>query len=352
MQAVEPINIHRQEHGVVFNGIAYTCGAVYALGQLALQGLGKCWEAAFDTTYECVINAGAGIYQIGKGLSYASQNVICVSQMVWGCASPFLSEACDYTCAFFIEIWKILRNLPHQIFSLIEVPGSLIGGLIKQLLSDAWSGLKQIGVFATLVFEIVRQLRDFGTLGAIVKDCIQLLEAGMYQIIHIFATAWKESALPREQLGNVLSDLVDYVVSGFNETYKLLKFLYEGADSVLAIPVELSEDLIVEVASYVIAGLNFMFLGLLDLIDQIEVNGRILCELLVDWLRELGGYLYSYVGEIFKFYDATQEDLGNTWKDMIVDPLAPYAAAMLKKINDFLLELEKAVIEVQKVIFG
>lgn len=353
MEALHPIHHDvRSQHGIAFNVVAYSCGAVYALGQVALQGLGKCWEATWDTTFELGINAFAGLNEIAKGISFASHHMFCVAKMVWGCVSPFFGESWDYTCSGLFEIWKVLRDLPEAIFRLIEVPGSFIGGLLYALYSDTASGFYQVGLLALFVFEVIRRVRDFGTIGALVKDCIQLLESGMNQVIGIFIATWKETAIPREHLGALLKDLAHYLYRGGVEAFKLLDSVGEGLVNVCVIPYELTTDFNWDLLQYVFYGFNEFFKGIFELCEATQVAARIPLEILWDWLREFGGYLISGLWEIIKLYDATKEDLGNSLKDMVVDPLTPYALQMRQRINEFLVEIEKAVIEVQKVIFG
>lgn len=353
MQALHPVNHDaRPQHGIVFNAVAYTCGGVYAVGQLALQGLGKCWEASWDIGYELGANSWSGLNEIGKGVSATTLHLLCTVRMIWGCVSPFFVEGWQYTCANFNEMWKILKDLPQAVLCLIEIPGSLVGGILWQLCSESGAGCYQLSLFAQFAFEVIKQLRDFGTIGAIIKDTIQLLESGMNQLIQLIVKAWKETAIPRENAGDLLWDFAHcfYVVG--NENFKLWQSFGESILNVTSIPNEQLADLSWDLLFYLFFGVNQLFIGFEEIYQSVSGVSKIPLDIVMDWLKECGGYLLAALWEVIKLYDATTEDIGNTWKNMIVDPLSPYAEHMRQRIGELLVEIEKAVVEVQKMVFG
>lgn len=352
MEALQPKHYNRSDHGLVFNAVAYTCGGVYAIGQLTLQGIGKVFVAGWDTAYELGSNSFSGLNEIGKGITFASHQVFCLAQMVWGVVSPIFKEPWDYTEAFFFEIWKLLRNLPEQVLCLIEVPGSVIGGLVRQLCSDSKAGLLQLAVFATFVFEIIRQIRDFGTIGAFVKDSIQLLGSGLNEILKAIVAAWKESEIPRGLTLDVLKDLFELVKSGLGELGKALVLIGHEGYHLTKIIIRLIVEILFGTVEHVFYGLYQVYKAGDSSIREWLVLCRIVFDHLVMWLKEPGEYALSGICEIVKLYEATKEDLGNSWQNFIVDPIEPYAKQVYEKICEVLLEIEKVVGEVQKTLFG
>jgi len=352
MEALQTKRYNRSDHGIVFNAIAYTCGGVYALGQLTFQGIEKVFVAGWDTTYELGSNSFSAMNEEGKAISFASYHVFCVARIVWGVVSPIFREPWDYTCAFFFEIWKILRSLPEEVLRLTEVPGSVIGGLIRQLCSDSKAGLLQLAVFAKFVFEIIKQVRDFGTIGAFVKDGIQLLGSGLNEIIKTFVVTWKETEIPRILFRNTLRDLFDSLKSGLGELNKGLDLGQRAVFSGIRTGVELVAESLIGTSEHAFYGCYQVYKGL-ESSERVTFRGlKILFDLLGKWLNELGAYLISGICEIMKLSEATKEDLGNSWQNFIVDPIEPYAKQVHEKICEVLVDIEKVVLEVQKTIFG